>query len=113
VSRQDLPRWSLAVALLLAPAGLRAQAAAVSCGDGTTAASAKDCASHGGVDSAATATARKAPSGAATATVVCVDGATGHGVPYCASHGGVDSINTEAARRARGEPVDPNKPTKP
>jgi len=103
MSRMDLPRWSLAVALLLTPAALGAQAPTVVCKDGSSAPTAAACARHGGLDSVATTTAQRARGGPATATVVCKDGTTGTGTRACASHGGVDSIMTNAARKARGE----------
>lgn len=55
-----VPRWSLIVALLLAPAALEAQAPTVVCKDGSSASSGGACASHGGLDSVATAAAWKA-----------------------------------------------------
>ena len=80
MSRADLLRWPLAVALLLAPAALHAQ------------------------DSAATKSAPKGRDAAATAAVVCRDGTAGAGAQGCASHGGVDAVTTNAARTGRVDP---------
>jgi hypothetical protein len=83
MSRTDL-RWSLAVALLVAPAALQAQAPTG--------------------DSAATKSAKKGRDPAATAAVVCRDGTAGAGAQGCASHGGVDAVTTNAGRTGRVEP---------
>jgi hypothetical protein len=70
----DMPRWSLVVALFLAPAALQAQAPA-----------------------------KQAHDSGATAEVVCRDGTVGAGAQGCASHGGVDAVTTNAGRTGRVE----------
>jgi hypothetical protein len=101
MSRTDLPRWFLALALLVAPAALRAQAPTVTCKDGTTAPAANACASHGSPDSGATSSAKKPQDPAATAVVVCKDGTAGVGPQGCAGHDGVDAVTTNASRTGR------------
>jgi len=87
MSRMDLPRWSLALALLLVPAALHAQ----------------DTTKHGGKDSAATIPALKPPAAAKT-VVICRDGTSGADSQSCASHGGVDEVTTNASRTGRVDP---------
>jgi len=60
MNRMHLPKWSLAVALLLTPAALEAQSPTVVCKDGSSASSGGACADHGGLDSVASAAAWKA-----------------------------------------------------
>jgi hypothetical protein len=83
MTRADLSRWSLTVALLVTPAALQAQAP--------------------DSDSATTSSTKKAPDPAATAAVVCRDGTAGAGAQSCAGHGGVDAVTTNAARTGRVE----------
>jgi len=80
----DISRWSLTVALFLAPAALQAQAPTL--------------------DSAKTSSTKKAQDSGATAEVVCRDGTAGAGAQGCASHGGVDAVTTSAGRTGRVEP---------
>ncbi len=97
---RSLPISTAVVTVLLsfaAPRALRAQEAATVCADGTTDVRAS-CAEHGGVDSAATAAARRAvrPPTKKEATwssiAVCVDGTreAPSGPATCTGHGGVD-----------------------
>jgi len=83
MSRTDLPRWSLALALLLVPAALHAQAPKG--------------------DSAATKAAPKPRAGTASTAVICRDGTSGPDNQSCASHGGVDAVTTNASRTGRVE----------
>jgi len=77
MSRTDLPRWSLTLALLVVPASLQAQASTL--------------------DSAAASAAKtKQPE------VICRDG-TSASAQDCASHGGVDAVTTNASRTGRAD----------
>jgi len=87
----DISRWSLVVALFLAPAALQAQAPTL--------------------DSAKTGSTKKAQDSGATAEVVCRDGTAGPGAQGCASHGGVDAVTTNAARTGRVERHPTNSPS--
>jgi hypothetical protein len=60
MSRMLIPPWSLAVAALLVPAALQAQAPTVVCKDGSNGSNASACAQHGGVDSISTSAAQRA-----------------------------------------------------
>ena len=78
MSRTDLPRWSLTLALLIVPASLQAQASTL--------------------DSAAASAARKTKQ----PEVICRDGTSGS-AQDCASHGGVDAVTTNASRSGRAD----------
>jgi len=78
MSRTDLPRWSLTLALLVVPASLQAQASTL--------------------DSAAASAARKTKQ----PEVICRDG-TSASAQDCASHGGVDAVTTNASRTGRAD----------
>jgi hypothetical protein len=73
MSRMHPHQWSLAVALLLTPAALEAQAPTVVCKDGSNASSSGACAGHGGLDSVMTAAAWKARGQAAPVETGQVD----------------------------------------
>lgn len=83
MTRADLSRWSLTVALLVTPAALQAQAPTS--------------------DSAKASSTKKAKDSGASAEVVCRDGTAGAGAQGCASHGGVDAVTTNAGRTGRVE----------
>lgn len=82
MSRTDLPRWSLALALLVAPTALRAQNPTLP-------------------DSGAKSSTTKPQDSAATEQVICKDGTAGVGAQGCANHGGVDAFTTNASRTGR------------
>jgi hypothetical protein len=122
------PLWSLAAAaMLLLPGGAAAQdtmpaksPATLVCKDGSksTQPANQACASHGGVDSAATQAAMPARGGAGQTPpplVICGDGSSAlAGTTACRSHGGVDTPATRAATNqrfhgqdAKGQPPSP------
>jgi hypothetical protein len=89
MSRSDLVRWSFALALLVAPTALRAQAPVP---DAAKANAAK-------ADAAKANAARKAREKAEA--VICRDGTSGPNAQACAGHGGVDPVTTSASKTGR------------
>ncbi len=87
MSRSDLAWWSLALALVLAPTALRAQAPA------------PDAAKPNAADVAKANAARKAREMAEA--VICRDGTSGPNAQACAGHGGVDPVTTSASKTGR------------
>jgi hypothetical protein len=99
MSRSDLARWSFALALLLAPTVLRAQAPVPDPAKANAAKADAAKADAAKADAAKANAARKAREEAEA--VICRDGTSGSNAQACAGHGGVDPVTTSASKTGR------------